>query len=384
MINDKIYTRKHKKEERQRNRHLRQVSWISAGIVVLFIIVAVLYFIMAKPFVVKSVSFESKSPKFESDISPYFENVIGTNAFKNIFKNNSIKDISNIIRGRYTYLERELSSGLPEYKNINVKYSFGGKLVVSGDERSAFISFVDDAEAVITDRDGFVVAITDADNLIGENADNVPTVRNIGLSAYNLGNKLLYTANVPWKTIVEIYFTVFADDALCRHVKSITYAGDRIYLSCIDGVTVDFGGFDVQETYFNKLERLSAILSSESPFIKDGTIVLADNAVDSFRPNGDPNATEIPEETDAEPTETIAPTDTPKPKETAVPTPELTATPEPTEAVTETPEETEVPTPEPTEEPTEIPEVTEEPEATEITGTEEIAETEAPQSEETT
>ncbi len=288
MINEKVLSRKNKKGVSvKRRRNVRKVC-VTLLLCVFFVALAVGLWMLFKPLEIREVAVVSGGEAFESAATEYLRDYVGKDAAKLLVSGNSI---GNILKGRLASLENEMKSGLPLYKNVTAKVKFGGKLEVSGEPREAFLPVDNGDNIIITDRDGYVVAICEREGfydefreITGDEDAASAVVSGIKPTLCLAGEKMTYEGSVAWKTVVVMYLTVCANASLAERAEKLIFAADGFYIYCKNGVRANFGA-SKDEELFDKLGRLSLILGSAELNFENGTIYLSDGGPDTFRPD---------------------------------------------------------------------------------------------------
>lgn len=278
----KINTRKSVKTMKNKRYRIYAVFTAVLCFLLLLIAAAFVCYIVFRPYKIRSIEYISDDSSFESFAAEYAEEYIGREVF------------SKIRAGRVRFIEEELTHCLPEYKDIAAEFNFGGKLTISAKRRSNFIVFSCGDMIVVTDKDGYVMLISDGESYKKE-MENVPSydgdsldvlIKGLDVLSCTLGEKIAINTKIEWKKTAEVYFTVLANEALEKNVRAIFFSQDNtIYLGCRDKLYVELPSCD-DDTLFAMLERANIIFSQESSSeFKDGTITMAKTGRDTFTPN---------------------------------------------------------------------------------------------------
>lgn len=358
MYKNKVVSKKQEKVKKAKRRRSVKRTVIFLLVLVLAVGIAVAVYFFAKPFKISALRFESDDPEFESYARPLVEEYLGQDALGIMLKYGGLKNLGSVFEGKMTKIEQELAFALPQYKNITATFGKNRFLKITGEPRGSYVILSENGEMVVTDRTGEVVLVCDRDSL-AEEAKNFagiytegPVVSGLGIEGYAIGLPVEYSADVPWKEVMGIYFAVLSDEALSENVTFIYLPGLKSpYFYCNKNIVVKLGDASDEKKIYSRLERLSAIFRSNNEQIHDGTLTLSDTGGDVFRPDAEEAYPVTPS-----PAPTATPTPTPDPdNDTPAPTEEETSTP--TEAPvtarpTNRPTPTRTPTPTPT--PTEV------------------------------
>jgi len=278
MYLERVHTRRNIKaiKKRKTGNLIKLLAILFSSLLFVFSVSLLIYCI--QPLVIRNVEYVSSDPNFQIDAKDVMEEFIGKEGEDYLLCNNSL---AGIVRLRLTEIERVLAGRLPQYKNFVVTENLFGVVTVAAEPRTDFMYFCYDDIFIVSDSDGYAVKFLEKELLPDESL----VVSGMNIDTCNLGDRIEYSLEVKWKTIAEIYFTIEANQSLSENVDKIVFAGGyETYLSSKNNVVVRLGSIEDQEEMFDKLKRLTAIFRSDLEF-SNGTIFLADNGVDTFRPD---------------------------------------------------------------------------------------------------
>lgn len=290
MIGDKILTRKAKKSEKTVKR--KKTAIRVAIVLVVFVVVSavVISWLVSAPLKIRKIKYVTEDKEFSKQAQTVLSGYLGKDALPLLFKGGSV---SAFLNGEVRLIEKEIEGAMPFYKNVSATIKPFEALEIYAEKRDSFIPFENGDGIVVADRDGFVVFIGDKSTYVEEfeatcDGEILPDfyVSGIQPTYCDLGKKIEFDASVSWKNIAEVYFTVVANSPISKKTEKIIITeGNLLYIYMQNGLKAHFGILGDNEETFDKLERLSLILSSDKYSFENGTIFLQTGENDIFRPD---------------------------------------------------------------------------------------------------
>ena len=291
MIFERVYTRKQIKNRKISSKKRR--TRLLVYLVLCFLVIAIfaLIIVKTKPFEIKNVSFADGEGNSNPEVLELLGTYTGQNYVKLMFENGFFAGAKNFFAGDIPQIESVMVFEFPLYKNISAKIK-NGTLMVEGEERRNFVVLSCSGESLVADTDGtllFVCETGETEQVISENLrsdwDNI-TLSGLKIENYVVGKKLTYEDNIAWTDIISLYFMIYADDTLDERISLVYFADEtHAFFYCENNIVVEFGSVSDKNNAYDRLERLSAILRSESAGLSDGTIVMTDSGYDTWKPN---------------------------------------------------------------------------------------------------
>ncbi len=250
------------------------------GVFVLLFLIALAVVFNAPFFSIKTIEVDELRHYSHDDIAAYLDSYVGTNGFKAVFKNSSLKQTRSIFSLELVEEEKRIMFDCTYLENVRVKYVPGGKLKVTAEERrESFLTEYYDTY-LLCDTHGIVLETFSKENL----PEGMPLVKGITPGGFKLGSGISDGKDKNIDTAIRIC-------ALMTQLEMQGYIDiadvsdyNNIYLYCAPSLTIKMGGPDDLGI---KLSMLKGVMDKGVNGESNGTLTVADGKQATFVKNGE-------------------------------------------------------------------------------------------------
>ena len=266
-------------EKTAKKRRIPGAAVVLTVFVLLFLIALAVVF-NAPFFSVKTIEVDELSHYTHDDIAAYINGYVGTNGFRAVFKNSSLRQTRSIFSLELVEEEKRIMFDCTYLDNVRVKYVPGGKIKVTADERrGSFLTEYYDTY-LLCDTHGIVLETFSKENL----PEGMPLVKGVTPDGFKLGAGISDGKNKNIDTAIRLcaLMTQLGMEGYIDIADVSDY--NNIYLYCAPGLTIKMGGPDDLGV---KLSLLKGVMDKGVNGESDGTLTVADGKQATFVKNGE-------------------------------------------------------------------------------------------------